>query len=325
MFDIMLEQLAGTPTGPNQISWPPSMPGLRVCAFDCAPPKEPLALQLAQEHYETLFCLKGEVHIEMEDGRSLRAAGRDILLLSDPGQVQEARVFGERFCGVLVSADGPAARESLRQLRSLLGSPELDIKRVGALMRSYNGCTAIQNGVWNDAVFSVLEGMPDRERGHYCILKAAELLFLLSGRRLPLARNTQQDRCDPYQMEQIQKIHDYMCSHLNEPLTIQGLARQFHLSPTLLKNYFRQIHGKPLHSYLQECRLRQAAQMLTTTALSVAGVAEQTGYHSTSQFGAAFKRRYGLSPLQYRLAARTKSKTDEFMSETEKTGEPDVL
>ena len=325
MFATMLEQLAGTAAAPDDICWLPAMPGLRVCAFDCAMRDGPLKPCLAQGHYETLFCLEGEVRIDMQDGRIIQIEGRDILLLSDLSRVREVAFSGRRFRGVLVLVDGAAARESLDQLRALLGGLRLDIGQVGALMRSYGGCTAIRKSVWSESVFTVMEDMPADEGGQYCILKAAELLLLLCGGRFPMPREPGEARYDTYQMEKVRKIHDYMRAHLEEPMTIEGLSQQFNISPTLLKSSFRQAHGQPLHSYLQECRLRRAAELLTTTVLPVTQVAEQAGYQSASQFGAVFKRRYQLSPLQYRLAARVKSKTDGFSSEPDKNGGASVI
>ena len=43
-----------------------------------------------------------------------------------------------------------------------------------------------------------------------------------------------------------------------------------------------------------------AAELLQSSALSVLGVAQSVGYASASQFTAAFRRQYGLTPSQYR-------------------------
>ncbi len=46
--------------------------------------------------------------------------------------------------------------------------------------------------------------------------------------------------------------------------------------------------------------MERAAELLHTTELSLEGVAKAVGYSSVSQFIAAFRQQYGLTPGQYR-------------------------
>ena len=46
--------------------------------------------------------------------------------------------------------------------------------------------------------------------------------------------------------------------------------------------------------------MKKAAELLATTKLSVAEVAEQVGYMNQSKFASVFKKQFGLSPLEYR-------------------------
>ena len=50
--------------------------------------------------------------------------------------------------------------------------------------------------------------------------------------------------------------------------------------------------------------MRQAAALLADTEQTVLEIAIGVGYGSVSQFGVAFKRRYQLTPSQYRRQAR---------------------
>lgn len=46
--------------------------------------------------------------------------------------------------------------------------------------------------------------------------------------------------------------------------------------------------------------MKRAAELLVTTKLSVAEVAEQVGYMNQSKFASVFKKQFDLSPLEYR-------------------------
>ena len=78
------------------------------------------------------------------------------------------------------------------------------------------------------------------------------------------------------------------------------VAAQFSVSETSLKNYFRGVFGQNISIYLREVRMKKAAELLATTRLSVAEVAEQVGYMNQSKFASVFKKQFGLSPLEYR-------------------------
>ena len=50
---------------------------------------------------------------------------------------------------------------------------------------------------------------------------------------------------------------------------------------------------------------RRAAELLSESNLSIVEIASAVGYNSASQFGVAFKRRYHLTPSQFRRMAHT--------------------
>ena len=105
---------------------------------------------------------------------------------------------------------------------------------------------------------------------------------------------------DRDQIEAIQQAHDYMLANLSQPLTIEGLARRFHISGTFLKEGFRQMYGQSTRKFLQMRRMDKASELLRTTNQTVLQIAVAVGYESASQFSQIFKRHYQLPPAQYR-------------------------
>lgn len=82
------------------------------------------------------------------------------------------------------------------------------------------------------------------------------------------------------------------------------LASRFSVSETSLKNYFRGVFGQNISVYLREARMKKAADLLVTTKLSVAEVAEQVGYVNQSKFASVFKKQFNISPLEYRRSSK---------------------
>ena len=96
------------------------------------------------------------------------------------------------------------------------------------------------------------------------------------------------------------KTRRYMEDHLADPLTIPALSRMAMLSATTFKDAFRRLYGLPVHAWLRQRRMERAAELLRDSSLSVLGVAQSVGYGSASQFTAAFRRQYGMTPAKYR-------------------------
>lgn len=110
------------------------------------------------------------------------------------------------------------------------------------------------------------------------------------------------DRSEPY-LEQnalIRQIHNQMVSHLDRRVTIESLAKQYHMNPTTLKAMFKACYGTSIAAHIREHRMKEAARLLRETDLSVAQIAAAVGYDSQSRFTAAFKAAYQALPKEYR-------------------------
>lgn len=85
---------------------------------------------------------------------------------------------------------------------------------------------------------------------------------------------------------------------LSRSRTVGELARQFAVSESSVKNYFRGVYGQSIAQYLQQRRMEQAAALLSSTRLPVVEVAAQVGYESQSKFSAG-----STAPLPWNTAA----------------------
>jgi len=89
-------------------------------------------------------------------------------------------------------------------------------------------------------------------------------------------------------------------AHLNEPVTLQALARCAGCSPWHASRLFREQTGLSPFAYLRLRRLSAAAHSLGATRDRVIDVAFDFVFDSHEGFTRAFTRHFGLSPRQYR-------------------------
>lgn len=282
-------------------TFPPSacvtpMSGVTVWRFDDITTNAHLPLQLAPHHYEAFFCLGGTLTLRRTRQRTELVSAQDILLLSSVESLQMAQA-STGLRGLLVAVDGAGAGASLAALSALTGFGPLNTAAVGRRMQAHEGCAVIAASPWANATCANLALLTPPEQSRYAVFKALELLYLLSAHDL-IAETPGNSNSALTQI--VQEVASYMRCHLDERLTIDELSTRFGVSPTALKKEFRRLYGQPLHAWLQEQRLTQAARLLRESTMTVLEVAQEVGYSSTSQFSAAFVRRFGHTPGQYR-------------------------
>ena len=71
-----------------------------------------------------------------------------------------------------------------------------------------------------------------------------------------------------------------------------------------LTRTFRIHYGVTVGAYLRNLRLEQAARALADSMSTIADIAAQAGFYDQSHFTRTFKRKFGLTPQEYRRAAR---------------------
>ena len=81
-----------------------------------------------------------------------------------------------------------------------------------------------------------------------------------------------------------------------EPPGIAQLARQAAMSPSKLKNSFKEIFGLPVYQYFQKHRMNKAKAMLLSRKYSVREVGIELGYSNLSNFAKAFKKSFDQLP-----------------------------
>jgi AraC-like DNA-binding protein len=81
-----------------------------------------------------------------------------------------------------------------------------------------------------------------------------------------------------------------------EPPGIAKLAKMAVMSPSKLKNSFKEIYGLPIFQYFQKQRMYKAKAMLVSKKYTVKEVGIEVGYSNLSNFAKAFKKSFDQLP-----------------------------
>ena len=98
----------------------------------------------------------------------------------------------------------------------------------------------------------------------------------------------------------VEKVIRYIRSNIGKDISLDEMADIANLSTFYLAHLFKQQTGFAPKEYLINTRLDQAKVMLARTTKTIAEIAYEVGYSSSSSFNNMFVKRTDMSPRQYR-------------------------
>ena len=144
---------------------------------------------------------------------------------------------------------------------------------------------------------------PNRAKRLFLEGKLMEILSRIIARGLPAEENGGNGG-DAFELERIRMIPGILMERINNPPSISELAHELSVNSTTMKKGFKNIFGEPIYTHHRNLCLSLAATLLLETDKSVLEIASDVGYSNSGNFGSAFKRRYGVSPIRYRRNGR---------------------
>ena len=235
----------------------------------------------------------------------------NVLLVDDEIMIREGfkRLFDWEAHGCQVVGEAADGMEALSKIDSLL--PDIVIMDINIPIM--NGLKVIQTARMKhpNMAFVIVSGYDDFS---YCrealrmqitdyLLKPVnyeEFGACIDNLKISLFR--QQAASEPEQQEErtITGLTRYLQEHLAEEISLSLLAEEFHLSSQYISQLFKSEIGVGFLAYLTNIRMKQAKKLLLTTPLSIADVAERSGYGDYRVFTKVFRKSEGITPSQYR-------------------------
>jgi AraC family transcriptional regulator len=100
--------------------------------------------------------------------------------------------------------------------------------------------------------------------------------------------------------QRVNKVLHYINTHLDEKIDLEKLAQLSNFSPYHFHRIMRAYLNESLMSYIVRIRLDNAACLIQTTDLPITEIAYKVGYDVPSSLNKAFKKRFHVSPTEYK-------------------------
>jgi len=98
------------------------------------------------------------------------------------------------------------------------------------------------------------------------------------------------------QAQRIAKAISLVKSNYTQPLRIEAIAREVHMSPSALHHQFKAVTAMSPLQYQKQLRLQEARRLMLGEVVDAATAAYRVGYESPLQFSREYSRLFGAPP-----------------------------
>lgn len=101
-------------------------------------------------------------------------------------------------------------------------------------------------------------------------------------------------------MDKLLKAVDYIKSHFQEEVSLEGIASNSNMSKRSLNDYFLNCYGVTPMKYLNRIRLKNAEKELRETKKMISEIAFKNGFNDSNFFSRQFTQSYKMNPKKFR-------------------------
>lgn len=155
---------------------------------------------------------------------------------------------------------------------------------------------------------TIISELNNKEKFYKLSAKCSMLALLLS-----ICRHYNEEKKDLYfynkrknELNRLKEAFKYLAENFETKITLNEVAQKVFMSESYFCKMFKRFTGCTLTEYIARLRVDQAKQFLLLEDLTVAEIAEKTGFESHSYFDRIFHKITGLSPNEYRSKLKIK-------------------
>lgn len=151
----------------------------------------------------------------------------------------------------------------------------------------------IQNKNWNvsilqDGVRRIAECKTTEEILH-CLLKNFATL---------IKQNT--EGADERNLRLVQSIQSYIDKNYAKDVSMDELTERFHVSRTYISRLLKKYSGQSFLEYLTDVRFKHVEELIASNKYKQYEIAELVGFKDFGYYIKVFKKRYGITPNEFR-------------------------
>ena len=143
-----------------------------------------------------------------------------------------------------------------------------------------------------------------REVCYMLPIRARIYLMMTSLLRFYCGSKNELDRMIYHNVLRLRPVLNYITESFVDKIYIEKLSDMIGVSPDYFTKMFKESIGKTPIDYINAMRINYAMELLVTTDMPVAEIAEKIGFCNPNYFHKIFKQYMDISPLAYRKSTK---------------------
>lgn len=259
-----------------------------------------IEFDLSQEYFEVEYCVGGCLCINESKIGNMCLSPNDISVSMSRGTCGSVRYCaGQKYQGISITAEKVAIDSYFGSCGIELWEETIEQLENTLRERYYQGIKAAPE--IGNAFLQVFNcSLPKKSKILFFESKVMEIFSKIISYEILGTDLTEQISLSEFEINQIKKVPEILMTNLYELPTVSTLSKQLAINRNKLAKGFKMIYGDTIFRYHRKMCLQRAATLLLDTDKSINEIALDVGYSNPSNFCYAFKREFGITPLQYR-------------------------
>lgn len=141
-------------------------------------------------------------------------------------------------------------------------------------------------------------------------LRHTEMALVL----IQLSRVTRAGIQKPNASLYVRRAAGFIQQNYTRDIRVSDAAQYAGISAGYMSRIFSASVGRTVAEYIEHVRLNHAVVLLEKSGLRISDICIQVGFGNRQRFNAAFRREYGLSPVEYRVKSRANGRVNDIFS-----------
>ncbi len=250
------------------------------------------------DYLEIMYMVDGHADFEMENRHISSADKGDICIFNSRVGAKKIS-FGKngiRSISIVVFI------ESLKkELDRFFGTNEFSGKSVFEYALDSDSCTCFTANEMLKAIFTEMV-MPSGKYGEYQ-RKILVIRAILALADIKCRKSTDTQYFSGDSADKVHAARKILGENIAADISIEELAQKVSLNRTTLQRIFKEMYGVTIFEYRTQVRMQESKNLLLDKNKTITEIAAVCGYANASKYSAAFRKRFGVTPTEWRKTA----------------------
>lgn len=161
-------------------------------------------------------------------------------------------------------------------------------------------CKAVEEQYNLQEVDALQEELKEIEKAISQCCHFGEIREILERLVYPLTEQSGESRKDQTADMMVNYARQYIGENYRKPVVVEELARQAGISTNYFRTVFKERAGITIYEYTMQVRMEKARELLKDERQKVKDIGALVGYESSAHFGSVFRKKFGMTPNEYR-------------------------